>query len=162
MLLAIVNAKVVPVEGAEFEGTILVRDGRIAELGADVVVPDGAEVLDVDGAQVTPGLIDAHVHLGVHPEGDGSAASDTNEMTNPNTAGVRTIDAIDPFDEGFDLALAGGVTTVNVNPGSGTPIRHHRSDGPPRSPNAVTPLPYGGTRSGGRPGRQSRTREDQT
>ena len=42
---------------------------------------------------------------------------DTNEMTNPNTAGVRTIDAIDPFDEGFDLALAGGVTTVNVNPG---------------------------------------------
>jgi imidazolonepropionase-like amidohydrolase len=122
MLLAIVNAKVVPVEGEEFEGTILVRDGRIAELGPDVAVPDGAEVLDVAGAQVTPGLVDAHVHLGVHPEGDGPTANDTNEMTNPNTAGVRTIDAIDPFDEGFDLALAGGVTTVNVNPGSGNPI----------------------------------------
>ncbi len=122
MLLAIVNARVVPVEGEEFEGTIVVRDGRIEALGADVQVPEGAEVLDVAGAQVTPGLVDAHVHLGVHPEGDGSAGNDTNEMTNPNTAGVRTIDAIDPFDEGFDLALAGGVTTVNVNPGSGNPI----------------------------------------
>ena len=106
MLLAIVNARVVPVEGDEFEGTVLVRDGRIAELGADVEVPEGATVLDVEGAQVTPGLVDAHVHLGVHPEGDGPGASDTNEMTNPNTAGVRTIDAIDPFDEGFDLATA--------------------------------------------------------
>lgn len=122
MLLAIVNAKVTPVEGEEFEGTIVVRDGRIAELGADVAVPDGAEIVDVEGACVTPGLVDAHVHLGVAPEGDGAAASDTNEMTNPNMAGVRTIDAIDPFDEGFDLALAGGVTTVNVNPGSGNPI----------------------------------------
>jgi imidazolonepropionase-like amidohydrolase len=122
MLLAIVNAKVIPVEGEEFDGTILVRDGRIAELGADVVVPEGAAVLDAAGAQVTPGLVDAHTHLGVHPEGDGPTASDTNEMTNPNTAGVRALDAIDPFDEGFDLALAGGVTTVNVNPGSGNPI----------------------------------------
>ncbi|WP_405219831.1 amidohydrolase [Agrococcus sp. Ld7] len=122
MLLAIVNAHVVPVEGDDFRGTILVEDGRIRALGADIAVPDGATLLDVDGAQVTPGLVDAHVHLGVHPEGDGSGASDTNEMTNPNTAGVRTVDAIDPFDEGFDLALAGGVTTVNVNPGSGNPI----------------------------------------
>ena len=71
MLLAIVNAKVVPVEGEEFEGTILVRDGRIAELGADVAVPEDATLLDVGGAVVTPGLVDAHVHLGVHPEGDG-------------------------------------------------------------------------------------------
>jgi imidazolonepropionase-like amidohydrolase len=122
MLLAIINAQVVPVEGQEFEGTVLVRDGRIVELGADVTVPDGATVIDAAGAQVTPGLVDAHVHLGVNPEGDGVTASDTNEMTNPNTAGVRTIDAIDPYDEGFDLALAGGVTTVNVNPGSGNPI----------------------------------------
>ena len=119
MLLAIVNARVIPVEGEELDGTILVRDGRIAEVGADVVVPEGAEVLDAAGAQVTPGLVDAHVHLGVHPEGDGPTASDTNEMTNPNTAGVRALDAIDPYDEGFDLALAGGVTTVSVNPGSG-------------------------------------------
>ncbi|WP_144720723.1 amidohydrolase [Agrococcus jejuensis] len=122
MLRAVVNAHVIPVEGDPFDGTILIRDGRIEALGADVEVPEGAETLDVAGAQVTPGLVDAHVHLGVHPEGDGGAASDTNEMTGVNQAAVRTIDAIDPFDEGFDVALAGGVTTVNVNPGSGNPI----------------------------------------
>ena len=122
MLRAIVDAHVIPVEGEPFHGTILIRDGRIEALGADVVVPEGAETIDAAGAQVTPGLVDAHVHLGVHPEGDGSGASDTNEMTGVNQAAVRTIDAIDPFDEGFDVALAGGVTTVNVNPGSGNPI----------------------------------------
>ncbi|SDH77011.1 amidohydrolase [Agrococcus jejuensis] len=122
MLRAVVNAHVIPVEGDPFDGTIVIRDGRIEALGADVQVPEGAEVVDVAGAQVTPGLVDAHVHLGVHPEGDGGAASDTNEMTGVNQAAVRTIDAIDPFDEGFDVALAGGVTTVNVNPGSGNPI----------------------------------------
>lgn len=122
MLRAVVNAHVIPVEGDPFDGTILIRDGRIEALGADVEVPEGAVTIDVAGAQVTPGLVDAHVHLGVHPEGDGGAASDTNEMTGVNQAAVRTIDAIDPFDEGFDVALAGGVTTVNVNPGSGNPI----------------------------------------
>lgn len=122
MLRAVVNAHVIPVEGEPFDGTIVIRDGRIEALGADVVAPEGAETIDVAGAQVTPGLVDAHVHLGVHPEGDGSGASDTNEMTGVNQAAVRTIDAIDPFDEGFDVALAGGVTTVNVNPGSGNPI----------------------------------------
>lgn len=122
MLLAIVNARVIPVEGEPFDGSVIVRDGRIEALGPDASVPEGAEVLDVGGALVTPGLVDAHVHLGVHREGDGPTGSDTNEMTNPNTAGVRVIDAIDPFDEGFDVALAGGVTTVNVNPGSGNPI----------------------------------------
>lgn len=122
MLRAVVNAHVIPVEGDPFDGTIVIRDGRIEALGADVQVPEGAEIVDAQGAQVTPGLVDAHVHLGVHPEGDGSGASDTNEMTGVNQAAVRTIDAIDPFDEGFDVALAGGVTTVNVNPGSGNPI----------------------------------------
>lgn len=122
MTTAIVNANVIPVAGAEFTGTILIENGRIAALGTDIDVPEGAEVVDAQGAQVTPGLVDAHVHLGVHPEGDGGGASDTNEMTGVNQAGVRTIDAIDPLEEGWDAALAGGVTTVNVNPGSGNPI----------------------------------------
>ena len=119
---AIVNAHVIPVAGTEYTGTILIENGRIAALGADIDVPADAEVVDAQGAQVTPGLVDAHVHLGVHPEGDGGGASDTNEMTGVNQAGVRTIDAIDPLEEGWDAALAGGVTTVNVNPGSGNPI----------------------------------------
>jgi imidazolonepropionase-like amidohydrolase len=66
--------------------------------------------------------VDAHVHLGTHEEGEGSAGDDTNEMTDPVMAGVRVLDAINPYDPGFDDALAGGITTVNVNPGSGNPI----------------------------------------
>ena len=69
-----------------------------------------------------PGLVDAHVHLGMHPEGEDGGMTDVNEMTNPVMAGVRALDAVDPMDPGFDDALAGGVTTVNVNPGSGNPI----------------------------------------
>lgn len=122
MTIAITNAHVIPVDGDPFDGTVLIADGRILELGTDVTVPADAEIIDAQGAQLTPGLVDAHVHLGVHPEGDGGGASDTNEMTGVNQAAVRTLDAIDPFEEGWDAALAGGVTTVNVNPGSGNPI----------------------------------------
>ncbi|WP_293694629.1 amidohydrolase [uncultured Agrococcus sp.] len=119
---AILNALVSPVAGAPFTGTVLIEDGRIAAVGPDVSVPEHATTIDAAGAHLTPGLVDAHVHLGVHPEGDGMGASDTNEMTGVNQAAVRTIDAIDPLEEGWDAALAGGVTTVNVNPGSGNPI----------------------------------------
>ncbi|MCQ1952525.1 amidohydrolase [Arthrobacter sp. zg-Y238] len=121
-LQAITNAHVVPVTGRPFDGTVLVEGGRIRELGPDVVVPDGAEVLDAGGQWLLPGLVDAHTHLGVHEEGEGWAGNDSNEMTDPVMAGVRALDAVNPFDTGFDDALAGGVTTANINPGSGNPI----------------------------------------
>jgi imidazolonepropionase-like amidohydrolase len=69
-----------------------------------------------------PGFIDAHTHVGLHEEAEGWAGSDTNELTDPVTAAVRALDAINPADLGFDDALSGGITTVNVNPGSGNPI----------------------------------------
>ncbi|MCC9203861.1 amidohydrolase [Arthrobacter sp. zg-Y769] len=121
-LLAITNAHVVPVTGLPFHGTVLVDGGRIRELGLDVAVPEGAEVLDAGGQWLLPGLVDAHTHLGVHEEGEGWAGNDSNEMTDPVMAGVRALDAVNPFDTGFDDALAGGVTTANINPGSGNPI----------------------------------------
>ncbi|MCQ1994677.1 amidohydrolase [Arthrobacter sp. zg-Y1171] len=121
-LQAITNAHVVPVTGRPFDGTVLVEDGRIRELGPDVVVPEGAQVLDAGGQWLLPGLVDAHTHLGVHEEGEGWAGNDSNEMTDPVMAGVRALDAVNPFDTGFDDALAGGVTTANINPGSGNPI----------------------------------------
>jgi imidazolonepropionase-like amidohydrolase len=71
---------------------------------------------------VLPGLVDAHVHLGVHSEGDGWAGQDTNELTDPVTPHVRALDAINPADLGFADAVAGGVLTAGVNPGSGNPI----------------------------------------
>lgn len=122
MNVAITAAHVVPVVGDPFDGTVVLTDGRIAALGEKVKVPKGHEIVDAEGAWVLPGFIDAHVHLGVHEEGEGWAGQDTNEMTNPVMAAARALDAINPMDKGFDDALAGGVTTVNVNPGSGNPI----------------------------------------
>jgi imidazolonepropionase-like amidohydrolase len=121
--LAIVGGRVLPIEGMPFEdGSILIEDGRISALGPDIPIPDGAERVDARGKVILPGLVDAHVHLGVHEEAEGWAGQDTNEMTNPVTPQVRALDAINPDDLGFQDAISGGVLTVNVNPGSGNPI----------------------------------------
>lgn len=122
MILAITNAHVVPIDSPEFDGTLLMADGKIQALGPDLSIPDGAEILDAKGGWLLPGLVDAHVHLGTHEEGEAPGEDDTNERTDPVTAGVRALDAINPFDPGFNEALSGGITTVNVNPGSANPI----------------------------------------
>jgi len=121
--LAIVGGRVIPIEGDPFhDGVILVEGGTIRALGTGVRVPDGVERVDATGKVVLPGLVDAHVHLGVHEEAEGWAGQDTNEMTDPVAAHVRALDGINPADLGFQDAIAGGVLTVNVNPGSGNPI----------------------------------------
>jgi imidazolonepropionase-like amidohydrolase len=118
-----VGGRVIPVAGVPIEdGVVLVGDGRIEAVGRGLRVPDGVERVDAGGKVVLPGLIDAHTHLGVHSEGDGWAGQDTNELTDPVTPQVRALDAINPGDLGFADAVAGGVLTVNVNPGSGNPI----------------------------------------
>ncbi len=122
MTLAIVNALVVPIVGPTFHGCLLIEGTRIADLGPDLAVPEDAEIVDAHGAWLLPGLIDAHVHLGVSEEGEGWAGEDTNEMTDPVMAGARALDAINPAEQGFNDALSGGITCVNVNPGSGNPI----------------------------------------
>ena len=121
--IAIVGGYVVPIAGPPVEhGTVLVLDGRIAAVGADVVVPPGVPVEDARGSWVLPGFVEAHAHLGIDEESQGWAGDDTNEMTQPNTAHVRAIDAINIEDEGFRDALLGGVTSAVVKPGSGNPI----------------------------------------
>ena len=122
--IAITGGYVVPVEGEPIDGgTVLMVDGKIAAVaGPDFKPPPGADVVDAAGKWVLPGFIDAHAHLGVHEEGEGWAGSDTNEMTGPVQAHVRALDAINPAEEGFRDAIAGGVLAVNVNPGSGNPI----------------------------------------
>jgi imidazolonepropionase-like amidohydrolase len=121
--VAIVGGRVLPISGEPIEsGTVLVADGKIVAVGDDVAVPDGVRVIDAAGSWVLPGFIEAHGHVGVHEEAEGWAGSDTNEMTDPVTAHVRAIDAINPADLGFRDAVAGGVLAVNVNPGSGNPI----------------------------------------
>ncbi|MFI6385974.1 amidohydrolase [Nonomuraea sp. NPDC050540] len=123
MNVAITGGYVVPVTGAPVEnGTILIQDGKITAVGADVSVPDGVEIVDAGGAWVLPGFVEAHGHMGVHEEADGWAGQDTNEMTDPNGARLRALDAINPADLGFGDALSGGVTTAVIKPGSANPI----------------------------------------
>ena len=123
--VAIVGGRVAPIAGPDIPGgTVLIENGRIAAVGAAdaVAVPDGAQVVDAAGSWVLPGFIEAHGHVGVSEEAEGWAGEDTNEMTEPVTAHVRAIDAINPADMGFRDAISGGVLAVNVNPGSGNPI----------------------------------------
>ena len=122
--IAITGGYVVPVEGEPIDGgTVLIIDGRIAAVGGpDLKPPPGAEVIDATGRWVLPGLVDAHTHLGAREEGEGWAGHDTNELTGPIQAHVRVLDAINPADEGFRDAIAGGVLAAGITPGSGNPI----------------------------------------
>ena len=122
--IAIVGGLVVPVEGAPIEGgTVLITDGKIAAVGGpELIVPASSARVDATGKWVLPGLVDAHTHLGAREEGEGWAGHDTNELTGPVQAQVRVLDAINPADEGFRDALAGGVLAAGITPGSGNPI----------------------------------------
>ncbi len=122
--VAIVGGRVVPIEADPIEsGTVLLRDGKIAAVGGPQVrVSPTATVVDATGRWVTPGFLDAHTHVGTSEEGVGWAGNDTNEISEPVTAQVRALDAVNPADQGFRDAIGGGVLAVNVNPGSANPI----------------------------------------
>ena len=107
--------------GARIEnGSVLLEDGKIAAVGAadEVTAPEGATRIDASGKFVTPGVIDIHSHLGVYPSPGTDSTSDGNEATNPNTAQVWAEHSVWPQDAGFTRALAGGVTTLQILPGS--------------------------------------------
>ncbi len=103
------------------EADVLLRDGRIAAVGRGLEGGD-AEVVDAAGRWLTPGLIDVHSHLGVYPSPGLDAHSDGNEMVDPVTAGVWAEHAVWPQDPDFQTALEGGITTLQVLPGSGNLI----------------------------------------
>lgn len=116
----ITNATVLTATGERIErGSVLMRDGRIDAVGAAVEAPAGAVVVDGAGKWVTPGIIDAHSHLGVYASPGVEANSDGNEATDPDTAQVWAEHSVWPQDPQFPLALAtGGVTTMQILPGS--------------------------------------------
>jgi imidazolonepropionase-like amidohydrolase len=121
--IAIVGGHVLPVSGDPIPGaTVLVLDGRVAAVGSDVTVPAGVPIIDAAGSWVLPGLVDAHTHVGITEESIDGPGADSNESSRPNAAGVRAIDAVNIDDDGFRDALMGGITTVNVKPGSGNPF----------------------------------------
>jgi imidazolonepropionase-like amidohydrolase len=104
------------------DADLLMSDGRIVSLGKGLEAPAGATVIDAAGKWVTPGIIDVHSHLGVYASPGVSAHSDGNEMSNPVTPNVWAEHAIWPQDPGFETALAGGITSMQILPGSGNLI----------------------------------------
>jgi imidazolonepropionase-like amidohydrolase len=99
-------------------GAILLQNGKIAEVGATVNAPADALIIDGTGKYVTPGIIDDHSHLGVYAAPGVDALSDGNEATNPSTPYVWAEHSVWPQDPQFPRNLAGGVTTLQVLPGS--------------------------------------------
>ena len=103
-------------------GAILLQNGKIAAVGQAVDAPSDAIVIDGAGKYVTPGIVDVHSHLGVYAAPGGDALSDGNELTNPSTPYVWAEHSVWPQDPQFPRVLAGGVTTLQVLPGSGNLI----------------------------------------
>ncbi len=99
-------------------GAILMQNGKIVAVGASVTAPADALVIDGAGKYVTPGIIDDHSHLGVYAAPGGNALSDGNEATSPTTPQVWAEHSVWPQDPQFPRNLAGGVTTLQVLPGS--------------------------------------------
>ena len=107
------GAKIIPISGKPIEnGVLVIQNGKIVSVGSsdEVEVSGKSDVFGVTGKVIMPGLVDTHSHIG---EGDGGDRSST---THPD---VRILDAIDPHSDTFKKAIAGGITTVNVMPGSG-------------------------------------------
>jgi imidazolonepropionase-like amidohydrolase len=119
VLTAIVGATAFTGTGAKVDNATVVMDGgKIVAVGAGLAAPAGAVVIDGKGKYVTPGLIDAHSHLGVGPSPSLSAVEGTNEATDPNTAEVWAEHSVWPQDPQFARALAAGVTAMQILPGS--------------------------------------------
>ena len=113
------NATVLTGAGPELDhASVLLAEGKIVAVGADVAAPAGAAVIDGTGKFVTPGIIDAHSHLGVYAAPATPAEADGNEATNPVTAQVWAEHSFWPQDPQIPLAVAGGVTVIQALPGS--------------------------------------------
>lgn len=121
--LLIKGARVLVGDGSELTNAdVVVADGVIKAVGEGLQVPAGATLVDASGKWLTPGLIDVHSHMGNYPAPATANHEDGNEMTSPVTAQVWTEHSVWPEDPQFEKALAGGVTTVQILPGSGNLI----------------------------------------
>ena len=119
--MVIINGNIYPMEGDNIAcGYVRTKDEYIEEIGemSSFVPREEEEVIDVEGAFVMPGLIDAHAHIGITEEKWGIIGDDCNEETNPVTASLRAIDAVNPMDPAFHDAIEAGITSVMTGPGS--------------------------------------------
>ena len=102
------------------DGFVSFEHGKITAAGRmdELQLPEQAEVLDVTGCHIYPGLVDAHSHLGMFGDSLGFESDDGNEITDPVTPQLRAIDAINPFDRCFEEARMRGITAAASCPGS--------------------------------------------
>ncbi len=113
------GARVMTAAGVIYErGDVLLREGRIEKVGPQVDAPADATVIDARGKTITPGIIDTHSHLGVYAAPALEGHSDGNEMVAPTTPHVRAADGYWPQDPQIERARAGGVTIMQILPGS--------------------------------------------
>ena len=101
-----------------FVADILIEDGKIKEIGKDLEIPAGAEIIDATGKEIYPGFVEAHGHIGLDGHGIGYEGTDYNEMNDIVTPHLRGIDGVKPMQPTFENAAKGGVTCVCVGPGS--------------------------------------------
>lgn len=123
-MLVIKGAKIYPVVGHVIQEGMMIIDeqGKIKDIGKDLQIDKDDQVLDFSGKVIIPGLIDCHSHVGMWGDGEGRTAYDGNESVRPITGEVRAIDAVNPRQISFEGAREGGITTVQIVPGSGNPI----------------------------------------
>lgn len=120
--MLIINGKILTMENGTYEnGFLRIKGKKIQEAGDMAVCPQAEEdekILDAKGGWVMPGIIEAHCHIGIIEEKLGIMGDDCNEGTNPVTPELRAIDAVNPMDPAFHDAIAAGITSVMVGPGS--------------------------------------------
>lgn len=121
---AIICKKIIPVTKNEIDnGFILMNDkGKIEKIGKEKDVPKDVEIIDAKNLVAFPGIVDPHCHATVMEESIGLGLQDGNETTDPITPFVRVLDAMNPMDKGLRRAIAGGITTICVAPGSGNVV----------------------------------------
>ena len=123
-MIAIKGGKLLTVTNGTIEnGTILIENGKITAVGADVAIPEGAEVICAEGKWVTPGFIDAHTHISTFAEPQPRpVVHDGNEVSSPNTSQIRGIDGMNPKDMAIKAARDAGFTVCYTGPGSANVI----------------------------------------
>lgn len=122
-MLLIKNGTLYTMEQEEaIRADLLIDNGKIARISADIAPTDKMEVIDATNMRVYPGFIDAHSHIGISEEKKTPQGDECNEGTTPITPHVRAIDGVNPMDSAFHNALAAGITGVMVGPGSANPI----------------------------------------